>query len=414
MQKKNWIVGIGLFAVVVVLGVGIAFFFLNKDGKKETAGMSEQQPTPAPSIETGHEGHGSGSPPAASEPVSEEPMQEAPTVEIPLEKQQLMGVKTVTVSYSRLRKTLRTVGRVEYDERRLATVNTKIEGWIERLYVDYTGKYVRRGDPLAAIYSPELQATQQELLNVLGWSRKVNAGDLDSMVVGDSSALLEAARQRLKLWDISDAQIRRIEETGKPIRTLTIFSPVSGYVVEKMALRGARVMPGEKLFDVADLSSVWIVADVYEQDIPLISVNQLATVVLDALPGRTFTSRIDYVYPTLAGDTRTAKIRLSIPNPGGKLKPQMFARTEVRIELGRKLVIPDDAVIDTGTRQIAYVDKGDGYFEPREILSGARADGMREVIQGLKAGDKIAASAAFLIDSEAQLKGVKPLSEHQH
>jgi len=414
MKKKNLIIGIGVLAVVVALGAGTAFFYFNKGGKQKTGGTSDQQQVSSVPVAPEHEGHGSGSPPATPEMAPAEQMQEAPTVEIPLDKHQLMGVKTVFVSYAPLRKTLRTVGRVEYDERRLATVNTKIEGWIERLYVDYTGKYVFKGDPLVAIYSPELQATQRELLNVLSWSRKVKAGGLDSMVVSDSTALLDAARQRLKLWDISDAQIRRIEETGKPIRTLTIFSPVSGYVVEKMAFRGSRVMPGEKLFDLADLSSVWIIADVYEQDIPLIAVNQSAVIALDSFPGRTFTSRIDYVYPTLAGDTRTARIRLSIPNPGGKLKPQMFAKIEVRIELGKKLVIPDDAVIDTGTRQVAYVDKGDGYFEPREIMSGVRADGMREVVMGLKAGEKVAASAAFLIDSESQLKGVKPIGGHQH
>jgi len=415
MKKKTWILGLAVLALVIALGAGTAFFFIHQGGKQETAAKREKPQAAAEPMAAGHEGHGSGSPSAMTGAAPEAPMvEEVPTVEIPLDKQQLMGVKTVAVSLAPLRKTLRTVGRVEYDERRLATVNAKIEGWIERLHVDYTGKYVRKGDPLAAIYSPELLATQQELLNALGWSRKVKAGGLDGMVVSDASALVDAARQRLKLWDISEAQIRRIEETGKPIRTLTIFSPVSGYVIEKMALRGSRVMPGEKLFDLADLSSVWILADVYEQDMQSINVNQSAVITLDAFPGRTFPSRIDYVYPTLAGDTRTAKIRLAISNPGGKLKPQMFAKIEVRIELGRKLVIPEDAVIDTGTRQIAYVDQGDGYFEPREIQSGIRADGMQEVLKGIAAGEKVAASAAFLIDSEAQLKGVKPLGGHSH
>lgn len=412
MKKRNLIIGV--LAVVVAVGAVITFFLFNKDIRQEIAGKPEQQQPPAAPAPSGHQGHVSGSSPAMPETVPQEQTQEAPTVEIPLDKQQLMGVKTVAVSYLPLQKTLRTVGRVEYDERRLTTVNTKIEGWIERLYVDYTGKYVRKGDPLVAIYSPELLATQREFLNVLSWSRKAKTGDLDGMVVSDASALVDAARQRLKLWDISDAQIRGIEETGKPIRTLTIFSPVSGFVVQKTALKGSRVMPGEKLFDLADLSSVWILADIYEQDIALIAVDQSVVVALDSFPGRTFTSRVDYVYPTLAGDTRTAKIRLTLPNPGGKLKPQMFAKIEVRIDLGRKLVIPDEAVIDTGTRQVAYVDKGDGYFEPREIMSGTRADGMREVVKGLKAGEKVAASAAFLIDSEAQLKGVKPIGGHQH
>ncbi|OPY12334.1 MAG: Cation efflux system protein CusB precursor [Syntrophus sp. PtaB.Bin001] len=409
MKRRNLF--IGLIAVVVALGVGIAFFLFNREiGKHSEERIHRHASAALP----GHEGHAVGSPPSAPAAAPEEQMSEAPTVEIPTDKQQLLGVKTVAVSYSPLRRTLRTVGRVEYDERRLATINTKIEGWIERLYVDYKGKYVRKGDPLVAIYSPELLATQKELLNALNWSRKVKTSGLDKMVVNDSSALLDAARQRLKLWDISDKQIQKIEETGTPIKTMTIFSPVNGYVVEKTAIRGGRVMPGEKLFDLADLSSVWILADVYEQDISFISVDQPAVIALDSFPGKTFTSRIDYVYPTLAGDTRTMKIRLSIPNPGEKLKPQMFAKIEIRIELGRKLVIPDDAVIDTGKRQVAYVDKGDGHFEPREIVSGIRADGMREIVAGLKEGEKVAVSAAFLIDSEAQLKGVKPLAGHQH
>lgn len=409
MKKKS------LLAVVIVVAVtlaaGITFFLFSQETGQH--GANTQQQTPA--APAGHEGHVAGQPPAA-EPgqAPGEQIPEVPTVEIPTDKQQLLGVKTAAVAYLPLQKTLRTVGRVEYDERRLATINTKIEGWIERLYVDYKGKYVRRGDPLAAIYSPELLATQKELLSALNWSRRVKAGDLDKVVANDSTVLLDAARQRLKLWDISNAQIRKIEETGTPIRTMMIFSPLNGYVVEKMAIRGGRVMPGEKLFDLADLSSVWILADVYEKDIPLISVDQPAVVVLDSFPGRKFSSRIDYVYPTLAGDTRTAKIRLTIPNPGEKLKPQMFAKIEVHISLGKKLAIPDDAVIDTGTRQVAYVDRGDGFFEPREIVSGIRADGMREVISGLKPGEKVAMSAAFLIDSEAQLKGVKPLAGHQH
>jgi Cu(I)/Ag(I) efflux system membrane fusion protein len=220
---------------------------------------------------------------------------------------------------------------------------------------------------------------------------------------------VEASRQRLRLWDISEEQIKKIEESERPIRTLTIYSPVSGYVLQKTALQGMKVMPGEKLFDIADLSTIWIIADIYEYELPMLNVGEAATIQLSYFPGRQFSSRIDYIYPTLTGDTRTAKARFVIPNPGMQLKPQMFTNVELQINLGRKLAVPEDAVIDTGLRQIAYVDKGDGYFEPREVRVGVRAEKMVEITAGLKAGDKVASAANFLIDSEAKLKGVEPL-----
>ncbi|OIO30067.1 MAG: hypothetical protein AUJ60_03500 [Nitrospirae bacterium CG1_02_44_142] len=335
---------------------------------------------------------------------------------MPLEKQQLLGVKTVAASVKPLQKIIRTVGRIEYDERRLATVNTKIEGWIERLYVNYTGKYVKKGEPLAEIYSPELVATQQEFLNLLKWKQSAISNQqsaIEVMLSKDAEAIIEAAKQRLRLWDINDAQIKKIEEAGKPIRTLTIYSPASGYVVQKTALQGIRVMPGERLFDVADLSRVWIVSDIYEYDVSLIKIGQTAKISLSYFPGREFSSRIDYIYPSLAGESRTAKIRFTIANPGGQLKPQMFTNVEVKINLGNKLSVPESAVIDTGIRQIVYVDKGEGYFEPREVMIGLKAEGMVEVLKGIKAGEKVASSGNFLIDSEAQLKGIKPLG-HKH
>ncbi|MFH0814293.1 MAG: efflux RND transporter periplasmic adaptor subunit [Pseudomonadota bacterium] len=347
-------------------------------------------------------------PPATEQNKTEK----APTIQIPLEKQQLIGVKTVEVSVRPLEKTIRTVGRIEYDERKLATVNTKFEGWIERLYVDYTGKYVKKGEPLAEIYSPELLATQQEFINLLQWSKAQKEEGLAGMLAKDAQVIVEAARQRLRLWDITDAQINKVEETGKPIRTLTIYSPVSGYIVQKMALLGMRVMPGEKLFDVADLSTVWIIADIYEYESPLVKIGETAKISLSYFPGKAFESRIDYIYPTLSGETRTIKVRFTIPNPGGELKPNMYTDVEVKIFLGAKLAIPQEALIDTGERQIVYVDKGDGYFEPREVVPGLRGEDMVEVIKGLQAGEKVASGANFLIDSEAQLKGVTPLHQH--
>jgi Cu(I)/Ag(I) efflux system membrane fusion protein len=372
----------------------------------------------------GHAGHTMPSPaavekagaakPQASQPAtSEDVTEETPQVEISPEQQQLIGVKTVKVSLKSIQKVIRTVGRIEADERKQATINTKIEGWIEKLHVDYTGRYVKKGEPLVEIYSPELLATQQEYLSVLKWAAqpedKKKDDTLSLMLVRDADAALDAARQRLRLWDISDAQIKQIEQTGKPIRTLTLYSPVSGFVTQKMAVQGLKVMPGEKLFDIADLSDIWIIADIYEFELPFVKVGQTAQITLSYFPGKQLSSKIDYIYPTISADTRTAKIRLTLPNTGGQLKPQMFTNVAIRIDLGKKLTIPDSAIIDTGKGQVVYVDRGNGIFEPREIQTGLRADGTVEVLRGLKTGEKVATSANFLIDSEAQLKGIKPL-----
>jgi Cu(I)/Ag(I) efflux system membrane fusion protein len=399
---------------------------------------------PLPVLAQGHAGH-TAQPPAAVEkqkaakpqalqPASEEEAtEEAPQVEISQEQQQLIGVKTVKVFLKPLQKVIRTLGRIEADERKLATVNTKIEGWIEKLYVDYTGRYVKKGEPLAEIYSPELLATQQEFISTLKWAGRQtdkaqppdtahsghdhssqatgneSVSELQKMLAKDAGAALDAARQRLRLWDISEAQIKHIEQTGKPVRTLTLYSPVSGFVTQKMAIQGMKVMPGEKLFDIADLATLWIIADIFEYELPFVKIAQPAIITLSYFPGRQFSSQIDYIYPTVSADTRTAKIRLTLPNPGGQLKPQMFTNVEIRINLGKKLVIPESAVIDTGTSQVVYVEKGEGAFEPREVELGLRADGAVEVLRGIKVGEKVVSSANFLIDSEAQLKGIKPL-----
>lgn len=415
MTKKNLVIIAGL---IVTAGIAV-YSARNVIGQRlfktsvpvDTATKTE----PA----SGHQGHSGGGPqpqPAAGTQaaVGNEPAAaEAPTVEIPVDKQQMLGVRVFEVAVKPLNKKIRTVGRIEYDERKISTVNMKLEGWIEKLYIDYTGRYVKKGEPLAEIYSPELIATQQELINLTKWtkqSREVKDENISKMLSRDAETIVEAAKQRLRLWDISDAQIKKIEETGKPVRTLTLYSPVSGYVVQKTALQGMRVMPGDKLFDLADLTSVWVVADIYEYDLPFVKEGQTAHISLSYFPGKDFVSKVDYIYPTLSAETRTAKARFTLPNPGGRLKPQMFTNVELAINLGNRLAVPDEAVIDTGVRQIVYVDRGEGNFEPREVMTGIKSDGLVEVTKGLKAGEKVASSANFLIDSEAQLKGVKPLS----
>lgn len=409
---------------MVIILAGVCFYLIKTGfGQKATgsAVTAVRQEQPA----AGHQGHAAqGEETAPKAAVPEKPQEEAPTVEISTDSQKMIGVRTIEVSVKPVIKTIRTVGRIEYDERRISTVNTKYEGWIEKLHVNYTGRPVKKGEPLADIYSPELFATQQELINAVKWkSRSSQASserggglrnDLGGMLAGDAESIIEAARQRLRLWDLTEAQVKNIEDTGKPVRTMVIYSPANGYILQKTAQQGMRVMPGEKLFDIADLSSVWVISEVYEYDLPFVKEGQTAHITLSYLPGKNYTARVDYVYPSLSAETKTVRVRFTLPNPDGKLKPQMFTNVELRSDLGKRLMVPEEAVIDTGVRQVVYVDKGEGNFEPREVLTGIKADGMAEITRGLKAGEKVASAANFLIDSEAQLKGIKPLPGSKH
>ncbi len=340
-------------------------------------------------------------------------------VEVPVDKQRLMGITTVPAAMKHMTKRLRTVGRVEVDERKLTTVNIKVEGWVDTLHVNYAGQYVKKGMPLAEIYSPELMSLQLELLNLkqltergarfqrtleFKWGDRY--GTTGTATTFDTGGLFLVARQKLALWEIPEEQIKKIEETKTPIRTLTVRSPESGYIFQKPVVKGTRVGPGDKLFDIADLSTVWVLADIYEYEVPFVKVGQKGRITLSYYPEKEFVSKVDFIYPSFSGQTRTAKARFVLPNPGGLLKPQMFANVEMDLDMGKRLAIPETAVLDTGTRQIVYVDVGDGYFSPRQVRLGAKADGMVEVLKGLKPGEIVARSGVFLIDSDAKLKGV--------
>ncbi len=325
------------------------------------------------------------------------------TVQISPERQQLIGVKFGTVEMKPLEKVIRTVGRIDYDEKKIVTVSLKVGGWIEDLYVDFTGKYVTKGDPLLTIYSPELVSTQEEYLLALKAKSSLSKSPFPE-VAGSGESLTESAKRRLKLWDITDEEIGKLEESGKSKKTLTLYAPFSGFVLEKAAYKGMNVMPGMALYKLADLSVVWLYADIYEYELPLIRLGQQASVQLSYTPGETFTGKAVYIYPSINPETRTAKVRFELPNPQGKLKPEMYANVEIKVRLGQKLAVQEGAVIDTGLRQIAVVDKGSGYFEPREIKVGAKVDNYYEVIKGLKAGERVVTSANFLIDSESKLK----------
>jgi len=325
------------------------------------------------------------------------------TVQISPERQQLIGVKIGTVEIKPLEKVIRTVGRVDYDEKRLTTISPKIGGWIEDLFVDFTGRFVQQGEPLLTLYSPELVSTQEEYLLALRAKKELVKSPF-SEIASSGNSLAESARRRLKLWDITDDQIKALEESGQPKKTVILYSPFSGIVLEKVAYKGMNVMPGMALFKLADLSIVWLYADIYEYELPFIRLGQQASIQLSYLQGENFTGKAIYIYPSLNPETRTAKVRFEIPNPHGKLKPEMYANVEIKVHLGSKLAVPEGAIIDTGIRQLAIIDKGSGYFEPREVKVGAKVDNYYEVIKGLKAGERVVTSANFLIDSESNLK----------
>jgi Cu(I)/Ag(I) efflux system membrane fusion protein len=325
------------------------------------------------------------------------------TVQISPERQQLIGVKIGVVEMRPLEKVIRTVGRIDYDEKRIVTVSPKIGGWIEDLYVDFTGRFVKQGEPLLTIYSPELVSTQEEYLIALRAQRDLSKSPFPE-VAGSGDSLAESAKRRLKLWDISDDQIKALEESGQAKKTLTLYSPFSGFVLEKAAYKGMNVMPGVALFKLADLSVVWLYADIYEYELPSIRLGQQASIQLSYVPAETFIGKAIYIYPSLNPETRTAKVRFELPNPHGKLKPEMYANVEIKVHLGQKLTVPEGAIIDTGLRQLAIIDKGNGYFEPREVKVGSKVDNYYEVIKGLKAGERVVTSANFLIDSESKLK----------
>lgn len=310
---------------------------------------------------------------------------------------QNMGIQTTAVTKGPLIKEIRTYGHVDYDERRLAIINTKIEGWVERLYVDFTGQRVRRGQPLLAIYSPKLISTQQELLLA---HRQVQAtGSRRDRV------LLQAAEKRLAYWDVSQKQIDQIEKSGEIMRRLTIYAPMSGVVVHKNVVEGMHVESGSDLFKVADLSRVWIYAHLYEMDVPFVKVGQKVVVHLPYTPGSEVEGRVDYIFPWLDKKTRDVKARLVFNNKDGLLKPEMYASVTIQADLKEQALLVDDAaVLRSGLRNVVFVDKGGGTFEPREIELGRQVEGSIEVRSGLEAGEEVVVNGQFMLDSESRLK----------
>ena len=313
----------------------------------------------------------------------------------------MMGVKTEKARVMDLSQSIRTVGIVTVDETRISHIHTKFEGYIEQIFVNYVGQQVRKGQPVFSFYAPDMMATQREYILALQardqWEKSGTSARLPGV------DLVEAARQRLALWDINPDQITQIEKTREPIRNFVINSPVNGIVSAKTAFQGNRVMPADTLYEITDLSSVWVLADLYEINVPFVKIGDPVTISLSYSPGRIFKGRVSFINPNIDEKSRTVKVRIVLDNPSGSLKPDMYADVVFGGHLGRGVGVPDSAVMGTGEREMVFIAKGDGVFEPREVKTGIKVRGFYEIKKGLRAGEDVVIGANFLLDSESKL-----------
>jgi RND family efflux transporter MFP subunit len=372
--------------LVAILGVGWWKF------RKPTA---ESRPDAAAQSSNSQESMNPNIPSASEAPLA--PLQLTP------QRMQSIGVKLGTAQIKRVEFELRVTGTVEADERRIAYVQTRFPGWLRNVYADSTYQYVRKGQPLFTIYSPDLVTTEQEYLLAKKNSESLNTSTVSGVATG-AQTLLTAARERLAQWEVPESEIEKLDKTGKVITDITFNSPVSGYVTERNALPNMYVQPETRLYTVVDLSTVWVYAQVFQTDLGKIKPGDPAEVTVDAYPGKTFRGRVDYILPQVDMNTRTAKVRLVFPNPGLKLTPGMFVNILMKLPLGRQLVVPASAVFHSGTRQLIFVNHGEGQFEPRDVQTGLQVGEQVVITKGVKAGESIVTSANFLIDSESQLQ----------
>ncbi|MBN8538946.1 MAG: efflux RND transporter periplasmic adaptor subunit [Parachlamydiales bacterium] len=348
-----------------------------------------------------HSGHGEvpKAPNAPKTPIKLAPQKAEPAkkdearvpIEVPLEQQSKIGLKVVRAEKKKVEHTIRTVGTVTADQTKEAHVHTKINGWVEQIYADYIGKPVKKGQSLFELYSPDLVSTQEEYLA----ARKQGAPGREIAVT---------ALERLKLWGVPQSEIDRLKKSGKAKRSVTFDSPVDGFIVNKTAIQGMYITPEMELYHIADLSRIWIIVTLYEYDVAVISVGDEAEIQLPYDPDKSFKGKISYIYPEIELETRTAKARIELDNLDQKLKPGMFSNISLKKNLGEAIVIPDDAVIDTGARKIVFIKTGTSRFEPREIKAGPRIENTFAILSGLKEGEEIVTSAHFLIDAESKFQ----------
>ena len=384
---------VGTVAIGVIAGVSIGFFIAhkvmgNKPGMQQMdmKGMSMESTMPAKGME------------------SMSGMSAAPSgaVVVPAVTRQLIGVRSALVEVAVLGQEIRSVGTVGYDERGLTQVTLKTSGWVREVYVDSIGRPVRKGDPLFTLYSPDLLATQDEYLLAIKTQSQLTTSPL-AEIKTNAASLVASTRERLRLWDVTDAQITALERRGKAEPVLTIYAPSSGIVLKREALPGKYVEPGTTLYEVADLSTVWISADIYESEVAAVKLDQPASVTFAAYPGETFRGSVAYLYPSLNTEARTVRVRMELPNPGLKLKPGMYGNVTLQTEAVKTLVVPKEAVLNTGLRQLVFLDRGEGAYEPYPVKLGRKNQDSVEVLEGLNEGDRIVTSANFLLDAESKL-----------
>lgn len=373
-MRRQLIVSVG---IVALAATSVVVYALTRDGRGANG-------------EAGAHNHGATASTDAAGPVSLDP-----------ERAGRIGVTYATAEAGPMMSIVRTVGSITYDETRLVNINPKIEGWVEKLYVNFMGAPVARGQALMAVYSPMLVSAQEELILA---KRLVSDAAQGGTAAANARELLEATRRRLSYWDIPASEIERIERTGTPQKTLILRSPANGLVVEKDVFEGQRIMPGMNLYRIADLSNVWIEGEVYEKDLALISLGRVARITFESYPGQSFTGKVTYVYPTITTESRTGRIRIELPNPQMRFKPGMYANLEFEVPVHRQGIhVPRSAVLQTGSRTMVFVRQADGTLMPREVTIGTATTEHIEVLAGLREGEVVVASANFLVDAESNL-----------
>jgi Cu(I)/Ag(I) efflux system membrane fusion protein len=410
---------IGAVVIGVIAGVAVGFFTAHKM-KGDMAGMTMGTGgVLAPPGRAGEMGTGVvlAAPGQAGEmgdmkqmDMKEKPMQGMPgmaaapsgAVVIPAVMRQLIGVRSAPAGVAVLGQEIRAVGTVGYDERGFTQVTLKTSGWVREVFVDSIGRSVRKGDPLFTLYSPDLLATQDEYLLAVKTQGQLATSPL-AEVKANAASLVASTRERLRLWDVTALQMATLERRGQAEPVLTVYAPSSGIVLKREAVPGKYVEPGTTLYEVADLSTVWISADIYEFEVAAVTLNQPASVTFAAYPGETFRGTVSYVYPTLNAEARTVRVRVDLPNAGLRLKPGMFGTVTLQTDAARTLVVPKEAVLDTGLRQLVFLDRGEGTYAPYPVKLGRRSQDDVEVLEGLKEGDRIVTSANFLLDAESKL-----------
>lgn len=392
-----------IIAVIAIAIAAVALFYRADHAELKPASPHVHDMTSKETAQSSRESIAEESVKQAHFPPPELSTESLNTLFISPERLQSIGIMFEPAERRPMDHVIRTVGRVEVDERLLSRVTIKLEGWVDQLLVNYTGELVKQGQALFTLYSPELLATQEEYLIALQSSRTLGKSEFPVVAAG-AQALLEASRRRLLLWDIEPHHIEDLERTGKVLTTLPIHAPRSGTVIDKTAVAGLHVKPGDELYTIADLSKIWIIGDIYEYELPLVAIGQHATVTLSYAPDISLQASISFIHPIVDSQTRTGKVRFELDNPGERLKPGMYTNLELKIPLGVRLIVPKNAVLESGERQIIFIHLGGGRLEWRNAKIGQRSGDWVEILDGIQVGEHVVTSANFLIDSESQLK----------